>query len=760
MHFITVSAASPAVLDYSSFDSVPESFEISASENGSVSGNGDSLKLMYKADGEFGKAEVLTQEINLSGSLLYIDFSFTISGMDEKSVRTVSLEGENAFYSTPVMEIRGDKLLFFGSDSGMKAEENKKYFVSAGINFSGADKAQAEVFVNDARFSVGEISLHKYIDLSAVHIRLSDKARGIVTGTDIFDIHELKVSVTEEIPAVRISEGQRLDFKEGETVSVSAAAEGNFDLLEFYVNGEKYASCEDGNAACILSSTPGVYSVYARVLFGAFYVETEAVNITVYPNTAPTVYFKDLDGSLVMEEGSLDFVELDAEDEDGIASVTVYINGKQSEILTNAPYLVDITGLPLGTSNIRAVAEDSFGKASECTLSAEVYKYFYEDYLNESEFGDSPEGFSFITQSGFIETRQTDKGNSLFIGMDTPAPGATSGEAYANISVSSLKSFVLEFDFKTDALYSSSLKRAEFRTAKGHMYFLNMADNLKIGPNYTASMDYEPDTWYHFTLDADLNSHVIKCSVDGGPSTAVNIDSSLTSLGSLRLCGPAGTDVKTYAAFDNIVIRKKTEVPVVADVNGGKPVPAGSTVITARLSGSLMPSSVNASTVSLIDSDGRPAAVESVEYNAAGNMITIKTKSGLKSDSKYYIVLSGDVLLNDAVSAGKDIFADFSTTREGVGISECIFTKTGKALNAGLSAYNESDTDFDGYAVMTVWSGNSFRTKIIEHVSISAGDTADVTLTCDINDGGAAEVYLYDSLIRPDMAADRIYRFG
>lgn len=770
-----------AAEQFDSFNSLPAGWSVSVSGEATgayVAAEDGVLRLSYDTENAIGKAEVTTGENAYDQKLIYMSMVFSYSGSDDKCIRSVSIVGENAFYSDSLFELKGSTMTFFGTEQGCAVASGQQVDVSVTINLSDSDNICAVAEVNGEEKFNGPISLHRYIDLSKVKFKISNRTTGRITQHGTMDIYSFKTEASNELPSISFDSQQRTEYKEGENISLTANVAGNFDRIIFYSNDEEIGSFASSPAACDMRSEPGRYEVYAAAKIGALTVQTEKIIVTVEENTAPQVSFKDYRESANIEYGTASSLEILAEDEDGIFEVEVYVNGRLSQTLASAPYLVSLENMGIGENVISARAVDSYGKSAECTLTVSISKYMENEFLWESEFTDYSSltsfssGITMTPQRGYVNVDKVDDehGLSLLVGIDTANTSYKETDApFAVIDVSSLKNFVVECDFYTDKIEASGRKNFAFRTSTGgHIYFLRLSSQLEIGPSGNVKLDYDAKTWYHFKLEVDVSTNTPKMNFYLGKEgeelkpvlMGTTINSNLSNMGVLRIYGPTSDEIPTYTAVDNISVKSRTEIPQIVRVNDGGDIPAGTESVTAYLNGALYGASISADTVSVTDELGNGIELAAAVWNRADNSIQITPKGALKSDMKYFITISETARLNEMTEIGAKLTAGFKTAREGIGVSNCEFAYEKECLTVSAECYNTRDVVFGGYLVMTVWDNGKYCGKEIQRVDIAASGSVEVSLTHSIPERGTAELYLYDSLSAPRMMANRVYIYS
>lgn len=480
------------------------------------------------------------------------------------------------------------------------------------------------------------------------------------------------------------------------------------------------------------------------------------------------VSFRGYSGSAEIAVGDADTLELTAASASGIKDIKVYANGILLQTLTEAPYLLDISGLGISRTELRAVATANDGITAEATLSLTIAGLLdhalVEDSTFETEVGTTlKSGISLYPQRGYVKVEQIDEahGNSLLVGIETVNEEYTSGNLpYINIPLGGIADeFSLFCDLYVDVKDTSGDKRLTLYQASGNeMVLLRFRDQMTISNSNTNAVDYETGRWYSFRIDIDVANHTADVYRDGAQIGTIALGANMTAANYIRLYGPRNDTVPSYTAMDNLRVVKYFRIPSILSVDEDNVVSASAESFTVQLDDVLFGSSVNAESVWLQDNMGVKTSVKDAKWSETDKSITVTPARKLASGSNYNFVLGGTVELSAGVPIRYPVRAAFRTEAEGVEIQTAQLSEESGMKKAVVTLYNATQTAAEGFVVMTLWNGDEFCGMAVQPCDPAAGETQEVILTHEAPAGATAELVVYDSLSLPQMLCGSVYR--
>jgi|GEM_PF-4274829 len=571
------------------------------------------------------------------------------------------------------------------------------------------------------------------------------------------------------LPVIAFDQNQKTTFKEGEEIAVTAyVSEGDFDSIIFIVNGQKKGVFLQNPATLIFEGEVGVYEVQAIARIGEIDITTEILTVNVGENLAPFIAFKGYnDESVSIAKGEVDTIELEVEDEDGIACILVYVNESFVSELNQAPYLVDISSLNVGKNYLKVVAVDTLGKYAEKRLEINICASINKDYLRESEFTSYKNNNTFLSgivmypQRGYVKTETVDEdhGLSLLVGIETVNEEYGTGNLpYINIPTGGNQYFIYECEIYVDKKDDSGDKKITLKkSGSTEMMVVSLRDKMYI---CSKPFDYETETWYRIRFDVDVGQGILNVYLnDEKVISNATLTSGLDCVDFVRLYGPRYDDVPSYTAIDNIIIKVSYDLPQIIRVGDGT-ISASDESFNVYLSYGLLESSVNKTTVSLIDENGNTVKLKNVAWNSDLNCITVVLEEPLKSNTVYQVVIDKKAKIDDKTEIEHNMSAVFITGISSFEITNVVFFKTGSSVTANVEISNADLSQRDAYVVLTVWNGRKFISKTIQYGVIDVGNTVRFNLRQKFNQGDCAQVYVYDSLSKPKMIANKIYQYN
>ncbi len=461
-------------------------------------------------------------------------------------------------------------------------------------------------------------------------------------------------------------------------------------------------------------------------------------------------------------------IELSAASPSGIRDIKVYANGALLQVLTAAPYVLDISQLGIGRTELRAVAEANDGTTAEAVLTLTIAGMLdhalVEDSTFEVEAGTNlKSGIVMYPQRGYVKVEQIDEehGNSLLVGIEDADESIGLGNLpYINIPLGGISDeFSLFCDLYIDAKENSNDKRLSIYQASGNeTMLLRFGDQMTLGANNASPTPYETGKWYSFRIDIDIVNHTAAVYRDGAQIGTVALGANMTAGNFIRLYGPRNDTVPSFTAMDNLRVVKYFRIPAIVSVDGDNVVSASAESFTVQMDDVLFGSSINAESVWLQDNAGSRTSVKDAKWSAADKTITVTPARKLASGSNYSFVLGGTVELSAGVPIRYPVRAAFRTAPEGVEIQTAQFSEEAGMKKAVVTLVNATDAAANGYVVMTLWNGNEFCGMAVQPCAPAAGETQEIILTHEAPAGAAAELVVYDSLALPQMLCGSVYR--
>lgn len=480
------------------------------------------------------------------------------------------------------------------------------------------------------------------------------------------------------------------------------------------------------------------------------------------------VAFRGYSGEAEIPVSEADTIELTAASPSGIQDIKVYANGVLIQTLTESPYLLNISELGIGRTELRAVATAKDGITAEATLSLTIAGLLdhslVEDSTFETETGTTlKSGILLYPQRGYVKVEQIDEehGNSLLVGIETVNEEYSSGNLpYINIPLGGIADeFSVFCDLYVDAKDTSGDKRFSLYQASGNeMVLLRFRDQMTLSNSNTNPVDYETGRWYSFRIDIDMANHTAVVFRDEEQIGTIALGASMTAANYIRLYGPRNDTVPSYTAIDNLRIVKYFRIPSILSVDEDNIVSASAESFTVQLDDVVYGSSVNAESVWLQDNMGVKTSVKDAKWSETDKSITVTPARKLASGSSYQFVLGGDVELSAGVPIRYPVRAAFRTEAEGVEIQEAQISEEAGTKKAEVTLYNATDSAAEGFVVMTLWNGNEFCGMAVQACNPAAGATQEIVLTHAAPAGATVELVVYDSLDLPKMLCGSVYR--
>ena len=163
-------------------------------------------------------------------------------------------------------------------------------------------------------------------------------------------------------------------FNENESIQFRAnVADPDDDVsrIEFYSGNTRIGTLTDPASSLPLSNlAPGMHAVYARAFdLGGSVVCSDTILISI--NGAPKISFISPEDISEYYSNDTIVIQLEVQDEN-TESVEIYVNEKLTYSLTEAPWMVELTGLRIGLYYLKATALDAGGLKSTARISFTV----------------------------------------------------------------------------------------------------------------------------------------------------------------------------------------------------------------------------------------------------------------------------------------------------------------------------------------------------------------------------------------------------
>ena len=193
--------------------------------------------------------------------------------------------------------------------------------------------------------------------------------------TDYFDVYIDNIRYYKMIekpegyiaPDVSIT-AEKSQYYYGETVNLTVSPQGTqLESTTVYVNDEEVGTYTDSSVNIPYTpAEPGTYTVKAVTKNTYGIEESKEISVTVNPNEAPGVSFVGIDSSVDFEESDDMILTAQADDDNGISKIELYVEGELKKTASAATLSYDFAQLQLdyGTYEVEAKAYDL------CNLSA------------------------------------------------------------------------------------------------------------------------------------------------------------------------------------------------------------------------------------------------------------------------------------------------------------------------------------------------------------------------------------------------------
>ena len=560
------------------------------------------------------------------------------------------------------------------------------------------------------------------------------------------------------------------DYYAGQEFEIEYETNVECSKFEIYVNGELYRTFDE--APYVLSvketspKTMKVQAVATDRVGGVGYSEENTLNII--SNDAPVIVVTGIVNGSVYDVANLPEISVSAEDVNGIASVEYYADGVLEATFEDASATLSLDGLSGGEHTLRFVATDIYGAKSELVYTITIesvqmvlsYENKFETYNGANTLPASCLGGP---QRGYLDVVTIDEehGKSLAIGIDTINESFnTDNTAYVGFPGGGAAGGVnIEFDIyinERPADIEKNRYRMSFRTANNEtsFFFITANEMQFCQTNNTADLKvpYEIKTWYHVSINVNATALTFNMTISDGAdfnyTYAGQLNKNSGVLNHFRVFGPAFDDVPTFAAVDNMIIRKKLELP---EFVFEEKVPQGKTNFSFSLTQPLMATDVIADAFTLSDEYGK-IGIEAVSYD--GTNVTVTTASPLRSNMKYKITIDENVRYTAGVPLGVKCEGEFVTDCGNLDVTDAWFM--GDSFN--LYVTNTTGDEKEIAVVLQSWKNGKITASEVVNVTVDNVMESQYTLAIpEVLSGGYVTAYIWDGIVSPKAVTHRIY---
>ena len=481
--------------------------------------------------------------------------------------------------------------------------------------------------------------------------------------------------------------------------------------------------------------------------------------------SATVVSFDGYAGSADISVADADTITVNASSPDGIKNVKIYFDGELTYTLTEAPYEIDISGLGVSTTEIRAVAESNSGKIAEAVLNLNITSNFLAATFEDSDFVlDSAtmtkSGIVMNSQRGYVkvDTIDAEHGSSILVGMDTVDDSFSTGSLpFISIPVGGITdNFTFMCDVYISAKDNSGDKKITLYEKSG--MDLVLAQFKSNGTTGSVAFDYDEEKWYTIRFDIDVAKRTFITYIDGKKiAEGATLKEGLTKANYIRLYGQRYDDIKAFTAIDNIRVMRDFEYVSVVSVGNNGVVSPEAKSFEVFVDKGLKKESITTDNISLADMDGINVALSSVVWDGDFNKITVTPAKQLSPNSKYTLIIGENVRLSVGVKLGIPLKVSFATEMRGVDITDVDFDYTSGTHTADVTLCNATDKETTVYVVMTLWNGKVFGGMKIVKTTIAPSQQPTVDLSIHGGADAVAQVYTYGSLKTPVFSSGHIY---
>ncbi len=602
--------------------------------------------------------------------------------------------------------------------------------------------------------------------------------------SDIGKITFSVVSPDYKLPEITLTAGGSTDIKEGGNVVMTAAAATDyFERAEFSVNGTVEYAAYSKESIFELKKNAGSYAVSATVYdtYGNKGV-SDVVTVNVSENDSPSVTVGDGSSVLRLNASEALNVSVLAVDSDGIDKIELVCGNEVFCTINSDSGTADFSVLGSGSFTVIARAYDSYGKTGETTVNVTLYSEAFSEIYSDSEFEYREAGNTLnfnnavaYPRIGLIDSVDSTKGKSLRIGIDTPNEAFTSSDYpyfVIPLSVSNGERFAVSMSFMFDQRpadsqnsrsYLQVFKNSTSSTSAVGVYLVQFGENITIG---SQSFEYDVNKWYDLYADIDLAGKtytVVLYDSDGVSRTAGGrLPSTLTMVNSARICGPSNENTPYYGLYDDIVINKVVNSPVITGFSAGElPVseliiPSVS-VIKAYLSAPLY--SVTPEQVSLAEGS-LPVGIDKVGYDRENGVIWIYPKSPLKENTVYTVKINGEAQMLPGKTLGLPVCGNFKTRGSGnISLGGAVIKKSGQGVSISVAADNTAATSDSVLLVATVTENGKVLSTAAKSFELSAGEQLDLNMKIEqLLSGQNVEFYVLNGVFGGNVLMIQQYK--
>lgn len=357
-------------------------WECTALPDGSsyVNAADDSLEMYYSTDGNEGRANA-EREYDLSGyEEICISFTSEVSTVDSEAVRRLNIQN-NTLTTTEIINITGDSLSVFGTDTETVIEAGREYRFDIGVM---PETGYAVVWLDSEQIFAGELgSKWRNFNYSSMNILFRNTSAGrtstlesewLVDSYSLTDTTEGFTSSPGNGEVFVDSSRGGIDVSFGGIKSPEVFSAENFTLTADGTDAAFHTE-RTGNTVRIVPEEgllPDAHYMLTIKAISDIFGNVQSENETVEFDTAESGYESatvsiSSDTDSIYDTGSA-YITVDAYSSQGIQRTVIYVNDEEYLVYDGMPENFEFTG-ESGTYRIYAEVTDMMGgRASSETI--------------------------------------------------------------------------------------------------------------------------------------------------------------------------------------------------------------------------------------------------------------------------------------------------------------------------------------------------------------------------------------------------------
>lgn len=565
-------------------------------------------------------------------------------------------------------------------------------------------------------------------------------------------------------------------------ITVNARSSLGIAKTVIYVNDKEYTSFDGTAEGFEFSGESGKYKIYAEVTdaMGGKAV-SETVVIEILHNDAPIITISGIANGTTYDSAKLKNIKISSTDNDGsVESLIMELDGEITELKTDDDNELDLSGLAPAIHKMKITATDNFGTSTEKEVTFTVIAGYTTTPVFSSDFnsyvsdGTTSPGLSFTLNGDAQLISSQDYGEEhgtvvLFKTDGEEVNGTSAQGSWGRIVTSNTTDgFIISLDINLlndKGYFYYMVKHPTMSPLAMDVQIKGSELTLNNNGSVAVRVQLEPGKWYNTKYKVDLKSHTYSYWLDGELiADDFNFGNPAITQADTRLVMEFIDKIPTECGlvFDNLSVEYIKPIPQITAISYDNEeitskISPYAEKLNLTLNTALAANTINKESVRLYCGDER-VYYDSLVYDSDARKIEITLSEQLRSAEKYSIELTDKVTTSDGGEISGGISGEFDVDYMDVDTAKLEIKKNGGTVHAEGSIYNRTGTPGSCYVIVNVFNGKRLVNTRVQKISYGRGMFTDFsTGSADMTGGTRAEVYIWNSLLKPKPLSSKIY---